>query len=350
MSIKDPSYLFPTYICLDVGGTSIHAAYFLSSKTQSYPLCLFKKSYSTKKGKKVLCNQLLDIINEIDRTVGTSSFKNKLQTLNSALDLDIDEKCLVSSNMVSISMPGNFDDKGRLKPGSAENLGTFDGEFDLFSPKEELMKLSPEKLFFIQNDALAQCLGSYIMLLDRKLALEETFHYGFIGIGTGLGGAFLDMSENQYPMFYTDGHIFDLEIPSFPNEPVENILSHRGIIRLTGFQAKELNTDVVAWNKSKEIIESVGRYIAELIYLIQSGMTSKKGWSEEDTHIVSEFNTYILGGSIGCKGRLGKTILSSARSQIYEMGIDVKIYQAPDPDHAALLGSCSYLDLIYKAI
>lgn len=350
MPINNPSYLFPTYICLDVGGTSIHAAYFLSSKKQTYPLCLHKKSYSTKKGKKELCTQLIEIINEIELTVGNPSFKENIQILNNALDLDINKDCLVSSNMVSISMPGNFDKQGLLKPGSAENLGTFDGEFDLFSPKNALMKLSPGKLFFIQNDALAQCLGSYLMLLDRNPELEDTGHYGFMGIGTGLGGAFLDMSDKKYPMFYTDGHIFDLEIPSFPNEPIENILSHRGIIRLTGFQAKELNTDDISWIKSKKIIESVGGYVAELIYLIQSGMTAKKGWSDEDTHRVSEFNTYILGGSIGCKGRLGKTILSSARSELYKMGLDVKLYQETDPDHAALLGSCSYLDLIYQAI
>ncbi len=99
---------------------------------------------------------------------------------------------------------------GKIAPGSAGNLGsTFDG----LNPSKELSRELGQDTHVV-NDAIAQ-MGSGVSeflqfpYIAEKLRGQKVC---YIGPGTGLGGGFGRVSDELTLAYYTDGHIYDIQL------------------------------------------------------------------------------------------------------------------------------------------
>ena len=170
---------------------------------------------------------------------------------------------------VAIGVPGCL--QGRtgtvIRKGTGRQLGVYSGEFDDCDIGFLLRECLPSNIpLVLLNDAVAQCLGGV-----QALKIENG-SIGYIGPGTGLGGAFVDLN-GSLPEVKTDGHIYDIAIPCPITGQLiqaEDILSGRGIVEQWGVQPVDLNTpDGIILNT--DIIESLGQGVVDLILALKSG-------------------------------------------------------------------------------
>jgi hypothetical protein len=337
----------PNYLCIDIGGTKLCTG--LSDGQHVWGIT----AQSIHKGIPNLLRQLQRCIQTHNATVSA----------------------------ILIGCPGNIIDD-HIAAGSAQNMGTFPGEFDGFNLRQTLASYTTKPIA-VFNDAQAQMAGAYLDLRER---LPGVTAIGYIGPGTGLGGGFARVGKSGYHPV-TDGHIFDiaLEVPpscrtfpdsdgefggdaprtkrvlafgenekkieradalSIPQSPgdtqtntAENLLSGRAFHTLTGLSA----TDASATNPDKYIavIQEFGYTLATLIRYLHTGTVSKPAahaWTTDDIAFVTTVKHYMLGGGLGTSFPFGGWLLASARRYLHDWGIPVEIYPIPDTQRAALVG------------
>lgn len=195
MNIKSIKY---GVIVLDVGGTKVTAGILASDanarliRKNEAVLILAHKTISTYVGGiSVLYDEICDLIKDVE-------FR--------ATELGV--KII---KVVGVSHAGKFKKDGTIDFG--------DSGWDGVNPANELSKRIDYYKFFIINDALAQMHGSIEILLsnpdvENKLVNRKVC---YIGPGTGLGGAFMEIGHiNERRFLNNDGHIVDIVMQEEP--------------------------------------------------------------------------------------------------------------------------------------
>ena len=239
---------------------------------------------------------------------------------------------------VIIGCPGNFNNKNYIiSKDSAQNL--------LINETINIKKLFEDSCpikakVTVMNDALMQCLGA-IIVLD----LHKKPHHGlFLGIGTGLGGACFEINKNQQIIFFSDGHLSELET-TFDNEKTlaQDYISGTyfaeslNIKLKKEFQKKkkELAFDLLV----KEIATRSFSFLDEIKNQKTFKQKNKKAWSEQDYIKASKFKSVIFGG-----GLLDDTKVQNLFSRVYKNSLNNKydIYFAKNSKLCAMIGGYFY--------
>lgn len=296
-----------TYLCIDIGGT--------------------KLSWGVSDGDKLYAVQTAPVAK------GIPGLLSQLQgCINMSQSSD--------SRGLLIGTPGNLI-KGYIAPGSAENLGTFPGEFDHFSLVTALQPYikTPIHVF---NDAQAQLAGAYLQLRHQ---LSGVTRIGYVGPGTGLGGGFADLQKGGYVPI-TDGHIFDILLPcpsGHPHYPgrdtAENLLSGRAFRERTGNFAHTVAVN--APNSYRPLIREFGQTLATLITHLRTGnleKTTNKIWSKKEIQFVQGVTHYLIGGGLGTAAPFGAWLIADAQNYLQLWKEDITLIPIPNVREAGLLG------------
>ena len=299
-------------LCIDIGGTYIRWASYDGDTTD--PIHHIEKSL-TQRGVFPLKNQIRQIV------------RSSIETLEKDQTLDI-----------AIGTPGKLVN-GIIQTGSAENLGTKPGEWDLFSWNAELQSISQVEEITVINDAIAQMIGGYHQLEPNHPELTNT-KLAYIGPGTGLGGGFAH-TKNGGLTPYSDGHIYDMLIR---NKKAEDLISGTSLFNQTQHTGKAINKTSHLQKKYRHIVQEMGHYLATLIHQIHNGKIPKEKpenqWTETDIKQAKGTTHFLIGGSIGTQGWLGDTLLKTARGTLKNKTYppSLSLYPIPHPDKAAIIG------------
>ena len=247
---------------------------------------------------------------------------------------------------VCIGCPGNIIDH-HIAPGSAQNLGTFPGEFDHFNLRQALEDLPIPVYIF--NDATAQMAGGYALLHNTLAGVDRI---GYIGPGTGLGGGFSKVDEtgiNTGLQPVTDGHIFDILLPqrrggSKGVRPAslriaEDLLSGRAFFAQTGQFARDAGKTP---EKYQPLMVEWGQTLALLIRTLHQGPLRKPAtappWSADEIAFVQTVDHYLIGGGMGTAHPFGDWMIQSARNTLATWQLPITLHRIPDVGVAGLLG------------
>lgn len=312
-------------LAIDIGGTKIGFSGFKASRgeVQLKPLISFSKKSG--KGIPFLRSVLLSGIQE-------------LMTLAHAYPLAIHP-------LVGVGTPGKLCGEHHtfISSGTAKNMESFSGEFDLLDLENHLFKdllPSPLKPVF-RNDALDQLEGALVQRADVQ---TDSDLVGYIGPGTGLGGGFCTF-KNGTPSMITDGHIFDILIPSADGqiEEAEWRIAGTGFLDRHGVSLETISKNPDLIQQYLSDIKKIGQDLATLILLLHEGKIRKSNleaqWPQQDVEAVKGILTFLMGGSISTKPPLGPIILEEARKILKkESPSPFRLIPIPDPENAALLG------------
>lgn len=311
---------------MDIGGTKIaYALVGIDHKFRPLLPFLYQNTIETKKGVLGLCQQLAEIYQEV-----LARTRNKINLLP----------------VIGIGSPGRFGNKQHtvIDPGTAKNLESFAHEMDGVNLERELKRSLPKTLkLLIKNDALLQLLGGIYLLNDKRFLNQKV---AYIGPGTGLGGGFCCVKNFDQVRFFTDGHIFDFALKNNlgKTQQAESLISGRAFFKETGFSAKDANDNTELFNRLLPAINTMGGYLSQLIGHIHSGRIKKRQssrlWSELDGRRVKGICYFLMGGSLGSRGRFSDALLKSARAHLSTMGLkDCELIPIPNIEKAALLGA-----------
>lgn len=260
---------------------------------------------------------------------------------------------------IGMGSPGNIL-RGVIKAGTTPQLGP---AFDNFSIEKGLAK-SFKKFWkvddlqvVVKNDALAQMAFSIFELAKDKKNVErlDGNRLCYIGPGTGLGGGFAWLTtENELPKldFFTDGHIGDIIVghdeggnPLWAEfEYISGLFIAK---RTSGLTGVDLANDI---EKHRPLIEEMGANLGKIIEMIHLGNIYKARattfWTDQDRESVKGINYFIIGGSIGSKGEMGKIIRKMAQNYLASHLKDSEIELIPIPTdsaNAGILGAANFV-------
>ncbi len=255
----------------------------------------------------------------------------------------------------AMGSPGRFigENADIIAPGSCVNLGLFPAEFDGLNISEFLLEALPKSVqLTVKNDAIAQmAAGLYMLQQDPPIAaklLSQKVCY--VGPGTGLGGGFCQIDTKGSAHYFSDGHIYDILIADEDGRPAgaEDLFSGTAFKTRTGKTAFEVNSVPGLLAQYEPEIVLMGEFLAALIQKITMGDIQKKhpdaNWPEADKRLASGTRTYVIGGSMGTKGKMGALIQKTALETLEKMGIsEVQFFSIPDSQFAGLLGAANFL-------
>ena len=288
-------------IAFDVGGTTTSAMMY-QPKTK---MVLYKKTKKTVVGKDafpVFFNQMIQHI----------------QAQAKSLNIWLEKTILVA-------LPGAFKPGVDIvvQKGSAKQLVHEDESLDDQNIKDWLCPHYP--LFFV-NDAQAQGLGA---MLDLWQPHWQSKLLGYIGPGTGLGGAFVQFKKTKNDWTWvTNGHIFDSWVTLRSKKIIaEDVLSGRGVLEALGISAKTYNQQLASNQVKPTFLRDMGHVCQLILSQIKDARIQKKYESvlESDQNTLKALSTVILGGSLGRKGVIGDYLKQS----IEAMGLGVVQIQDP---------------------
>jgi hypothetical protein len=257
--------------------------------------------------------------------------------------------------IITAGAPGRFigPDNQIIATGSAANMEKTKGEFDQLNLAASLQKVLPDFCqVIIKNDAIAQFSAGLSSLMQdadfRSKFLGQKLAY--IGPGTGLGGGFCEVDQQGAAQYYTDGHIYDLQICDAANtsQKAEDLFSGRAFTTITGKTPKEVNTNPQLLAQFEPQIKLMGLYMARIIQKIYQGDIKKAvpedAWPAEDCQKVAGTTIYLIGGSLGTKGEMGKIIRQTAIAELSKMNISgIEIIPIPEAENAAIIGAAQFV-------
>lgn len=214
-------------LSIDIGGTKV-AGGIISPELTGDAMILHKHTVEFKRGKEALQQSIKELLGTV-KAWG-------------------DEQELTLSSTICVGTAGNISpDLPVVLSGSAVNLGLYPEEFDNVN-MEDLLKdaVNQDYSFRVCNDGCCQLAGGVRYVkesLDFNAILNKKVAY--IGPGTGLGGAFATVTENGLD-YYTDGHIYDMEIINYKQQPIfaEGVFSGTGFKNMHHISTKEINENV----------------------------------------------------------------------------------------------------------
>jgi hypothetical protein len=319
--------------------------------------------------------------------------------------------------LVFFGTPGRLV-KGRIAPTTAGNLGS---SFDGVCPQEELSRRLNQEVHAV-NDAIAQMGAGLNALLHvpdfgEKLKGKKV---AYVGPGTGLGGGFGVVNHDYSLDYFTDGHIFDMQVPGYTGTSVkfsvpsvkghaeiqsrfaEDVLSGRAVRQIAcaidrhliqhdkeplflplvlGYSkmspkdreraldhynnkspvdAHLVGVEVLGKEKpagkvrkafpvAEMISDFEGEMLGRLVQCIYTGSiikaTEGAQWPPDDARKVSGITDYLIGGSVGTKGEMGRIVRETAVH--YLKGVfpntEFNFFVIGDCKNAGALGTAAFL-------
>ncbi|MBF0366380.1 MAG: hypothetical protein HQK50_12465 [Oligoflexia bacterium] len=276
---------------------------------------------------------------------------------------------------IGVGSPGNIQD-GVILPKTAPQLGEVFDHFNLakglalqldavVSANDfwEWVEYPCERHFTViaRNDALAQMAFAVSELWkDRsfEVMIARAHHprIAYIGPGTGLGGGFAEVEKERKLKFFTDGHIGDIIMGR--DEAGRALWAERDFLsgmyiekKMNGLSGKELAQSIPLY---AEFIRELGVNLGKIIEKIHLGEVYKARattlWSDLDRQMVKGIEIFIIGGSIGSKGRMGEIIREEAKRYLDNVQgkISGNMHLIPvptDAEDAGVLGAISFISL-----
>ena len=325
----------PCLLTIDIGGTKLAYGLLAIHQNKVASSCFYQDYIPTKKGLPALINSLLDIESNMVKKAEENYY------------------CL--EPYLLIGSAGNFDpqEEGLIMKGSAENLGTYQGEFDHVNLKETIeTALGNKYRVKIVNDGLTQLAGG-VMLCTQEYGNSFDVigqKVAYIGPGTGLGGGFAFVKDLTHFDFFTDGHIFDIAIKDSLdcNVRAEDVLSGRAFYEGTGYFAQYVNQRQPYLHKFEGYIQTLGHYLGQIIETIHMGAIKKIGehqWTQEEIESVKGITHFLLGGSLGTKGDFARILQKEAKRYLSQRKLShVCIWALPSSEVSALIGAKPFVD------
>jgi predicted NBD/HSP70 family sugar kinase len=317
-------------LAIDIGGTKI-AFGAINEASNEF---IFTDQTPTPKGKEALGKTISEIIAKSSTLLTQKGF-----SLNSS---------------IGIGSPGRFvgPNNDTLAPLSARNLEATPGEFDGLNLQSFLSdSVGKPYTLIVRNDAIAQMAGAMQVLLNgpnADLILDNKVAY--LGPGTGLGGGVAEVSPEGKFTFHTDGHLSNIEINDevIGLTRVEDVCCGPAFKEWTGVTTKEVNHNEELLQHYKNDIKRIGRNLAKAMINVNTGnihmIVPDQGWSNEDIEFAKDTELFLIGGSLGTKGKLSEIIRSEARVYLDKEGFDkTAMVKIPEVENAALLGAASFL-------
>ncbi|MBF0362670.1 MAG: ROK family protein [Oligoflexia bacterium] len=266
---------------------------------------------------------------------------------------------------IGFGSPGNIKN-GIIRAKTTPQFGKAFDDFDIASALANKISIEGKKKFTVlaYNDALAQMAFGISELVQHPeyAKVISNQRVAYIGPGTGLGGGFarVTVTEESSNMranlnFFTDGHIGDIIVgyaeDGTPLWAEFELLSGMYISKKTnGLTGKDLAADI---DKHLLFIEELGDNLGRIIFKIYSGDVYKARettmWSDEDRESVKGIYIFIIGGSIGVKGRMGEIMRTRAKHYLDNVlgGADSNPIQIipilSDSAHAGLIGAANFV-------
>lgn len=292
---------------------------------------------------------------QIDTTRGRGAIALALQNCFKDAILQASAKGFHVLPVISAGTPGRFigPNQDIIAPKSAANLEAEPGEFDDLSLADFLSQSFPEYVSVkVKNDALSQMSAGLSNLLQQKdvrpLLLNQKVAY--IGPGTGLGGGFCTVDAQGNAEYFSDGHIIDNPIKDRHGkiQGAEDVFSGRAFGELTGKTAKAVNSDPELFAAHLEDVKLMGQYLGQIIQGIHQGDLEKVNpdarWPQADIDKATGTQVFLIGGSMGTRGEMGRLIQKTAQEALSRAGIgNIKIIPIPDAQDAALFGTAEFL-------
>ena len=308
------------FISVDIGGTKIGAGVFTFSGE-----ALFRVEQVSSCGFIALSKNLVVLFQQLIAFIHSQ-------------ELDVDSRIVMGS-------PGNFLEDGTVYSGSISHLESYEGEFEGVNLVALFNQCVPDRYsVLVMNDAAIQLAGG-LFLLNM---VPEGKLVGYIGPGTGLGGAFAFFDQGRLN-YVSDGHISTVLVP-FEGTlyPAESLLSGSALKRLTGFDSKQINDSLDLQHQYRSVLESFGVVLVDLIDVLIKGQPSFVSgvvpWSEEDCQQIKRCRTFLIGGGVGTRGFTSEVIFSVARQRLVEKGYDyIQLHVIPDSNLAGLVGAHFFL-------
>jgi hypothetical protein len=312
------------FICFDIGGTKSHIALY-KKKLNSYKL-LYSASKQTIKGKRGLKNTL------------TFLFSNCLAfVIQHNYELD---------NSIYISMIGDFGLDTVLKQGSASNICAFEGEFDDVCLADFFSDCfaSNYKLYIV-NDALAQCCGGYYVYNQSK---RENFKsvISYLGLGTGLGGAFAEFKKEKGLSFFTDGHVSRVQMKSRltnSNITAEEVLSAHYFKSIGVLDVKNFLSQANYSQHTRAQLNLLGAHFCDLVDLLFGNITTyHASWAKKDIVKIKQTSLLLIGGSIGVSELTKPFLYDIYFPYLNQTYSNIEIYLITNSFNCATLGAYLY--------
>lgn len=321
-------------LSIDIGGTKV-AGGLVETSDQGDPLIVHKQTVPFNKGKEAL--------------------KDSVETLLKSAEKWGKKNKVIVHETICVGTAGNVDPKNPVVlAGSAVNLGTYPEEFDNTNMKE-LIEEAVDKNYNVKvcNDGCCQLAGGVRHILnnpEQKASILKK-KVAYIGPGTGLGGAFGIVTDNGLD-YYTDGHIYDMEILNYKHEPIfaEGIFSGTGFLNVNNITAKEVNDSPSLLKEYAEQIDHLGDYLYQICKNIYEGKFKKCSnypWSAADYAAVKGTKIFFMGGSIGTRGSIAERIITIAQEKLMAtFKTKFLFYKIPDPEKAAISGAALFFNLV----
>ncbi|MBF0300220.1 MAG: ROK family protein [Oligoflexia bacterium] len=367
-----------TVIGVDVGGTKIAIG----------PVLINDDDQINKKGDSLISyHNYPTNIEEIIKQKDTSTIREKFTIHISSLILKVIEetesKGYIVHRAIGLGSPGNIIN-GVISAKTTPQFGDAFNDFDISKALSEKIsalynenknRIRSKFIVIAHNDALAQMAFGISELIQNKeyAELMNNQKVAYIGPGTGLGGGFANVHINNINsnihssvklranlQFFTDGHIGDIIVgydkDGTPLWAEFELLSGMYISRKTnGLTGKDLAAQI---DKHLPFIEELGDNLGKIIYKIHTGDVYKARkttlWSDEDRSSVRGISIFIIGGSIGTKGRMGEIIRTRAKkyldnilnANVKNCSNQIKIIPIlSDSAYAGVIGAANFVQL-----
>lgn len=330
---------------IDLGGTDFRYSVFEVSNGQVSGAALFKDTIPTEKGP-----------DGLKRIMAQAHEK----AINATSGYDI-----IAIGLCSPGRPLSIPEAGPqafvIAPGSAANLEINPGELNGVNMQKLLQDAAPNVPLYISNDAIVQ-MQAMLVEVTRKIGSTNFLgkKVGYIGLGSGLGGGFANVSKRGTISPQTDGHIYDvlLSMPediewlhkkneTLPNGSkfqfhpggsirAEDILSGTSFSKMTGQPGTDFKNPESA-ETVRPVLECMGRGLAELVIKIYDGELKKisadADWPAADLQEIKGTHTFLMGGGMANNPFLMKIIGRTAQDKLREEGLkNVKFVSIADKE------------------
>ena len=295
---------------------------------------------------------------------------------------------------VGVGAPGRFVN-GVIKPDTCWNLGNQPSEFDNVNLKEKYKEAL--KQYGLENLPIEVCNDGNAMLSSMLETIKngkkgiadqhgnEVTQYGLrretvglLGIGTGVGNAFVKIEGDLSQEFVTDGHISKFRLPVDEQDwqklqeaktfleakndtnsvifdedntaSAETLFRGPTVAALAGLDdGKDLD---LSNPKHREAVEFAGKYMARTIAAVKNGQSTdvvpSNGWNDADKQQAKETSMYLIGGGFG-SSPAAKEMIKIAQKELDKLGVsDIKLVQMTGENFAARSAATLVPETAYK--
>ncbi|MFT5170442.1 MAG: putative NBD/HSP70 family sugar kinase [Candidatus Marinamargulisbacteria bacterium] len=325
----------PCLITIDIGGSKIAFGVLPIVENQVIPKLLFRSVAPSVRGKSALASTLKDIVARAHLKAHSYLYE-PIQTL-------------------FIGLPGRLTGPNNtiIAPGSAAQLWAHENEFDNVDIRELLQGSLGKYTLILKNDGLTQMAGGLLQLTESAAIAQSIKgkRIAYIGPGTGLGGGFCTFNSRSNMSFFTDGHIYDILLPSGDTRiRAEDLISSVAFKSFASETPREINSSVALIAQYRPKILKMGNALGQLIESIHLGNIEKtppeNAWPQNDINKVKGTEIFMLGGSIATKGEIARLLQMQIKAHLSAAHLaPIRCLPIPDVDQAALIGAAPFVTI-----